>query len=143
MAGRGVPLTEEDRGRSLRSMGGVTESGRRMDVSVSSEVNYAFKMLQYMRTGSRVNSRVKVEVEWTEGGAKHYTEGYTVDISPKGCMAIVPQGLVVGQKLRLKNGDNERECEAILIWRGHEGRTGWELGLELEHPPADFWGVEF
>jgi hypothetical protein len=114
-----------------------------VDVSVSSEVNYAFKMLQYMRAASRLNSRVKLEVEWMEGGAKHYAEGYTVDISPKGCMAVVPQGFAVGQKLRVKNGNNQRECEAILIWRGHEGRTGWELGLELERPPADFWGVEF
>lgn len=114
-----------------------------VDVSVSSEMNYALKMLQYMRAGSRVNSRVQVGVEWKEGGATHTVEGYTVDISPKGCMAIVPQGFAVGQKLRLKNGTNQKECEAILIWRGHEGRTGWELGLELEHPPTDFWGVEF
>lgn len=114
-----------------------------VDVSVSSEMNYALKMLQYMRAGSRVNSRVQVGVEWKEGGATHTVEGYTVDISPKGCMAIVPQGFAVGQKLRLKNGSNQKECEAILIWRGHEGRTGWELGLELDHPPTDFWGVEF
>jgi hypothetical protein len=124
----------------LGEIAGVTGG---VDVSVSSEVNYAFKMLQYMRAASRLNSRVKLEVEWMEGGAKHYAEGYTVDISPKGCMAVVPQGFAVGQKLRVKNGNNQRECEAILIWRGHEGRTGWELGLELERPPADFWGVEF
>ena len=73
----------------------------------------------------------------------HRVEGYTVDISPKGCLAIVPQGFAVGQKMRLKNGSNQRESEAVLIWRGHEGRTGWELGVELDHPPADFWGWSF
>jgi len=106
-------------------------------------MNYALRMLQYMRAGARVNSRVQVEVEWVEGGTKHRAEGHTVDISPKGCLAIVPQGFAVGQKLRLKNGSNQRESEAVLIWRGHEGRSGWELGLELVHPPEEFWGVEF
>jgi hypothetical protein len=106
-------------------------------------MNYALRMLQYMRAGSRVNSRVKVEVEWEERGATHSAEGYTVDISPKGCLAIVPQGFAVGQKLRLKNGSNQKESEAVLIWRGHEGRSGWELGLELVKPPEEFWGVEF
>jgi hypothetical protein len=112
-------------------------------VSVSSEVNYALKMLQYIRAGARVNSRVKVHLEWSEGGVTHTAEGYTMDISPKGCLLIAPQGLAVGQKLRVKNGSNEKECEAVLIWRGHEGRAGWELGLELVDPPAEFWGVEF
>ncbi len=112
-------------------------------MSASSEMNYALRMLQYMRAGARLNSRVKVIVEWNEGGSDHAAEGYTVDISPKGCLAIVPQGFAVGQKLRLKNGSNQKESEAILIWRGHEGRSGWELGLELTHPPEEFWGVDF
>lgn len=111
-------------------------------MSVSSEVNYAFKMLQYMRAGARVNSRVRVLLEWSEAGQSHTAEGYTVDISPKGCLAIAPQGFAVGQRLRLKNTSNKKESDAMLIWRGHEGRAGWELGLELVHPPADFWGVE-
>ena len=111
-------------------------------MSASSEMNYALKMLQYMRAGARVNCRVQVVVEWTENGATHQAEGYTVDISPKGCLAIVPQGFAVGQKLRLKNATNEKSSEALLIWRGHEGRSGWELGLELVHAPSDFWGVE-
>jgi hypothetical protein len=112
-------------------------------VSVSSEINYAFKMLQYMRAGARVNSRVRVLLEWNESGNSHTVEGYTVDISPKGCLAVAPQGFAVGQKLKLRNASNHKESDATLTWRGHEGRTGWELGLELVHPPADFWGVEF
>jgi hypothetical protein len=114
-----------------------------VDVNATNEMNYALRMLQYMRAGARVNSRVKVTVQWTEGGTTHEADGYTVDISPKGCLAIVPQGFAVGQKMRIKNGSNQREAEALLIWRGHEGRSGWELGLELVHPPAEFWGVEF
>jgi hypothetical protein len=100
-------------------------------------------MLEYIRSGARLNSRAQVQLEWTENGATHAVEGVTMDISPKGCLAIAPKEFAVGQKLRVKNLGNQKECEAVLIWRGHEGRTGWELGLELTHPPADFWGVEF
>jgi hypothetical protein len=112
-------------------------------VSGSNEMNYALKMLKYMRAGSRVNSKVNLQLQWKEDGVVHTVEGYTMDISPKGCMAIAPQGFVVGQKMHLKNGNTQKESEATLIWRGHEGRTGWELGLELVNPPADFWGLEF
>jgi len=66
-----------------------------------------------------------------------------VDISPRGCLAIFPQGLTVGQRLKLINGVNQNSCEAILVWRGHEGRGGWELGLELKQSEADFWGLDF
>jgi len=112
-------------------------------VSVTNETSYELNEMQQVRAGARVNSRVLVTVEWSEAGARHSADGYTVDISPKGCLAIVPQGFAVGQKLRLRNRGNGSEAEAVLIWRGHEGRTGWELGLELVQPPADFWGVEF
>jgi hypothetical protein len=92
---------------------------------------------------ARLNSRVAVAVEWSEAGRSLRAEGYTVDIGAKGCLAIVPQGFAVGQKLRLVNLINQISCDAMLIWRGHEGRTGWELGLELLEPTADFWGLDF
>jgi hypothetical protein len=98
---------------------------------------------KHIRAGRRLNSRVDVTVEWSEGGRTLQAAGYTVDISPKGCLAIVEQGFPVGQKLRLVNGANGRSVEATLIWRGHEGRKGWELGLQLESMDGDFWGVEF
>jgi hypothetical protein len=114
-----------------------------VEVTASSKMSYASRMLQYMRAGARVNSRVKLEVEWEERGETHQAVGYTVDVSPKGCLAIVPQGFAVGQTFRLKNWSNSRQSEATLIWRGHEGLSGWELGLELVNPPEGFWGVEF
>ena len=61
----------------------------------------------------------------------------------KGCMAVVPQELAVGQKLRLINNVNQNSSEAALIWRGHQGPSGWELGLELFEPPPDYWGLDF
>jgi PilZ domain len=98
---------------------------------------------QHLRSSLRLNSRVPVALEWMENGQMHQAAGYTVDVSPKGCMAIVPQGFAMGQKLRLVNQVTGLVTDAILIWRGHEGRTGWELGLELKDPPVEFWGVEF
>jgi hypothetical protein len=101
------------------------------------------KRMQHIRAGVRLNSRVAIAVEWTEGGRTLRAEGYTVDISPKGCLAIFPQGFTVGQKLRLINLTNQNVCESVLVWLGHEGRSGWELGLELQKMSADFWGLDF
>lgn len=98
---------------------------------------------KHIRGTGRLNSRVSVAVEWSEAGRTLRAEGYTKDIGPKGCLAIVPQGFVVGQKLRLINLINQISCEATLVWRGHEGPTGWELGLELQEPSPDFWGLDF
>ena len=112
-------------------------------VKVASEGMSSRGLLQHIRSGVRVNSRVPLLVEWNEAGARHSVEGYTVDISPKGCMAVVPQGFATGQKLFLTNLSNHEKSEATLVWKGHEGRTGWELGLQLDNPPEGFWGVEF
>ena len=98
---------------------------------------------EHVRSGQRLNSRVQLTVEWEEGGKTLQANGYTVDISPRGCMAIVEQGLAVGQKLRVVNGITGEKADATLIWRGHEGRKGWEMGLELAGVERDFWGMEF
>ncbi len=96
-----------------------------------------------MRAEHRLYLRMKLWVEWREHGETLSAQGYTVDISPKGCMAIVPQGLTLGQKLVVQNESNGKSAEATLIWRGHERPKGWELGLELGEAAGDFWGVAF
>lgn len=98
---------------------------------------------QNNRAGMRVNSRVPVAVEWAESGRAMRAEGYTKDASTKGCLAVIPQSFPVGQRLLLVNLINKNACEAVLIWRGHESRTGWELGLELQDASMDFWGLDF
>jgi hypothetical protein len=98
---------------------------------------------QNIRAGGRVNSRVPVAVEWAESGRAMRAEGYTADASTTGCLAIIPQNFSVGQRLVLINLVNKNACEAVLIWRGHEGRTGWELGLQLQDASMDFWGLDF
>jgi len=111
-------------------------------VEFANDVSYATKM-RHMRTGIRLNARINLRVEWKEHRETLSADGYTVDISPKGCLAIVAQGFPLGQKMVVINVLNGKSAEATLVWRGHEGRQGWELGLELERPVADFWGVEF
>jgi hypothetical protein len=113
-----------------------------MYVEIMNEISYSMR-LQQMRAGARVNSRVRLTLLWDEAGEHHEVHGYTVDISPKGCLAVVPQGFAVGQKMKMRNSINGNISDARLIWRGHEGRTGWELGLELDNPPQDFWGLDF
>jgi hypothetical protein len=98
---------------------------------------------KYIRTGVRVNARTALSVEWTEEGKTLRAEGYTVDISPKGCMAVIPQGFTVGKTLRVTHLANQAISDATVAWRGSEVRTGWELGLQLQDPPEDFWGLEF
>ena len=98
---------------------------------------------QTIRAGVRLNSRVPVAVEWAESGRAMRAEGYTADASTNGCLAIIPQSFPVGQRLVLINLINKNACEAVLIWRGHEGRTGWELGLQLQEASMDFWGLDF
>jgi len=111
-------------------------------VPLIKDVSYE-QRLKKIRAGIRLNSRVAVALEWDEAGRTLRSEGYTLDISPRGCLAIFPQGFTVGQRLQLINLTNQSTCEAVLVWRGHEGRGGWELGLELQKMPAEFWGVDF
>jgi len=118
------------------------EQGQEKSVLIGKSPAFQAQM-EHARAGVRLNSRVPVVVEWTEDGKALQAEGVTMDVSPKGCMAVVPQGFAVGQRMRLVNKVTGLAADAVLIWRGHEGRTGWELGLELREPPAEFWGVEF
>jgi hypothetical protein len=110
-------------------------------VALLKEMSVGIRMTQ-IRGGERLNSQVAVAVEWDEAGQKLRAEGHTADISRKGCMAVIAQGFVVGQRLRLFNLMNQNSCDAVLVWRGHEGRKGWELGLELQNPNLDFWGLD-
>ena len=98
---------------------------------------------KHIRGTGRIKSRVPVAIEWSDAGRSVRAEGYTVDISPRGCLVVIPRNFPVGDTLRLINLINQIGCEAILVWRGHEGPAGWELGLELRDPSPDFWGLDF
>ncbi len=90
----------------------------------------------------RLNSRVPLAFEWTEGSQQFRTDGYTVDVSPQGCLARVSQHFVGGQRLRLINLANQNSCEVVLVWSRKTDGCSWELGLELQEPSLDFWGLD-
>jgi len=96
-----------------------------------------------IRGAGRLNSRVRVAIECSEDGKAVRAEGYTKDISAKGCLAVVPHAFALGQKVRVINLVNQNASGGYLIWRGHEGPAGWELGIELQDPMEDFWGLDF
>ena len=96
----------------------------------------------HQRAGARLHSRVAVAAEWTEAGQTARVKGHTIDVSSRGCQVVLPRELAVGQRLRLTNLLNERVCEATVIWRGLQGQSGWELGLELQ-ADGNFWGRVF
>jgi hypothetical protein len=69
-------------------------------VALLRDISFETRMRQ-LRSSGRLNSRVAVAVEWGDGDRTLRAEGYTVDIAPKTCMAVVPQGFAVGQRLHL------------------------------------------
>ena len=132
---------EDSYGRPPTSEGGRYRFGQETIVPFLDTENFEERM-KYTRAVSRINSRVNLAVEWREDSRDLHAEGFSVDVSAQGCLAIVPQGFAVGQKLRVVNLLNNKMSDAVLIWRGHEGRQGWELGLQLVNPPEGFWGIE-
>lgn len=109
---------------------------------VVKQSDFGTSPIEHHRTQGRLNSRVPIALEWTEGGQQFRTDGYTVDVSPRGCLARVSQWFAIGQRLRLINLANENSCEVVLVWSRKTDRCGWELGLELQEPGLDFWGLE-
>ncbi|HVH69776.1 MAG TPA: PilZ domain-containing protein [Candidatus Dormibacteraeota bacterium] len=105
-------------------------------------VKFEERTRQIRGTG-RLNSRVRVAIESTEDGQTVRAEGYTKDVSAKGCLVMAPHAFEVGQKVRVINLINQNASDGYLIWRGHESPAGWELGIELQEPMADFWGLDF
>src|SRR2546430_10810097 len=91
---------------------------------------------RHVRGSGRLNSRVAVAVEGTDAGQNFRAEGYTVDISAKGCLAVVPQGFNVGQKLRLVNLTNQIFLHAGLGWRCARSRAGVGSGFGLSRASA-------
>jgi len=115
---------------------------REIAVALQENVKFAQKGKEIRGVG-RLNSRVRVAIEYSENGQTIRAEGFTKDISARGCLAVVPHAFGVGQKVRVINLVNQNAGDAYLIWRGHESPAGWELGIELQEPMDDFWGLEF
>jgi hypothetical protein len=94
------------------------------------------------RRGVRLNSRVPIAVEWDAGGQMHRGEAKTRVIGPYGCMAVLPQELQVDQRISVINLVSSHASPGVIVWRGHQGAEGWELGIELINPVMGFWGID-
>jgi hypothetical protein len=94
------------------------------------------------RRGVRVNSRVPVAVEWDAGGEMRRGETKTRVIGPYGCLVVLAQDLHVEQRISVINLVSSQASPGVIVWRGHQGTEGWELGIELINPDMGFWGVD-
>ncbi|HEV2521770.1 MAG TPA: hypothetical protein VGT24_05255 [Candidatus Acidoferrales bacterium] len=94
------------------------------------------------RRGVRVNSQVPIALEWHAGGKSLRKEAQTRVVGPYGCLVVLQQHLEVEQKIRVTNLVSKQTISAIVVWRGHEGAEGWELGIELVNPKMGFWGLD-
>lgn len=95
------------------------------------------------RRGVRVNSRVPIALEWKgEAGRTFRQEAHTRIVGSYGCLVVLPQDLVLEQRVRLTNLATRQSMPAIVVWKGNERAEGWELGIELVNPEMGFWGLE-
>jgi hypothetical protein len=97
---------------------------------------------QHTRTGKRVNSQVPIAIRWTEDGRPLTIEAKTIDTSSSGCLAIASQGIEVGQAIQLVNLINGNECNARVVRHGQRAGSTWELGIQLDAPSDEFWGLD-
>ncbi len=103
--GTAGPIPDECIERLGREPSWRTGTGEAI-VGLSQDMKFEKKM-GHIRGAGRVNSRVHVAIEWADAGRNLRAEGYTKDIGPKGCLAIIPQSFALGQKLRLVNLINQ------------------------------------
>jgi hypothetical protein len=51
-----------------------------------------------------------------------------------GCLVVIPQNLMLDQRVRLFNLAGKQTIEAVIVWKGQERSDGWELGIKLLNP---------
>ncbi len=95
------------------------------------------------RRGVRMNSRVPVGIEWRDAeGEIRRNQTFTCVVGSYGCLLVLPEDLPLEQPVRLINLSNDQAVPGMVVWKGQSRPEGWELGIELSQPPADFWGLE-
>jgi hypothetical protein len=92
-----------------------------------------------LRGHKRIISRVKLLVEWDQGGARESANAVTVDVSHSGCMAVVGADLPLHKRVRLVHPETGRKADAEVVWRSHEA---WDAGFELVRPDPTFWNLK-
>jgi len=94
---------------------------------------------ELLRGHKRIISRIKLLVEWEQGGSKETANAVTVDVSHSGCMAVVGADLPLHKRVRLVHPETGRQADADVVWRSHEA---WDAGFELVKPDPSFWNLK-
>ena len=95
------------------------------------------------RRGPRVNSRVRVTIEWNGGlGPLRFEAGFTRVVNTYGCLLVSPREVEAQQRLRLTNLSTRQVAEGVVVWKGTQRPDGWDLGVELVGADLNFWGLE-
>ena len=95
------------------------------------------------RRGPRLNSRVRVAIEWSnKSGPSQFESAFTRVINNYGCLLVSPKDADVHETLRLTNLATRHVAEAIVVWKGARRPDGWDLGVELVSTVQDFWGMD-
>jgi hypothetical protein len=98
--------------------------------------------LREKRRGVRLNSRVRVALEWKDGNSQTVREeAYTRTVGAFGCLLVLRRELPLDQTIQVINLANEQANPGVVIWKGVESAEGWEFGIELLSPSDDFWGL--
>src|SRR5260370_38136702 len=84
-----------------------------------------------LRSHKRIISRVKLLVEWEQGGASEHANAVTVDVSHSGCLAVVGADVPLHKRVRLIHPETGRGAEAEAVWRSHEA---WDAGCQRGRP---------
>src|ERR1700687_377636 len=92
-----------------------------------------------LRSHKRIISRVKLLVEWEQGGGRERANAVTVAVRRYGCMAVAGADVQPHKRVRQTHPGTGRKAEAEVVWRSHEA---WDAGFELVKPDATFWGLK-
>lgn len=101
-------------------------------------------MFEDRRRSARVNSRVRVALEWQDaGGAAQREEADTRVVNWSGGLVMLTVDLPLDTRLRVTNLNSQETIDGVVVWKGKRVANGFEHGIELNKPRTDFWGLEF
>lgn len=100
---------------------------------------------QDRRRGVRLNSHVRLAVEWEDAtGQTIREEAFTLVVNPAGCMALLPREVPLDLRVRLTNLNlpASEPVRGTVVWKGRETPDGHEIGIEFAQSQLDFWGLQ-
>lgn len=100
-------------------------------------------MFEDRRRSARVNSQLRVAVEWQDGVGPHREEAATRIVNWSGGLVMLTADLPLETRLKVTNLNSQESIDAVVVWKGKKVASGFEHGIELNKPRTDFWGLDF